>query len=49
MLPPESEGYMLLDNVKKFDASLNEAMGRMYEDGLCQRCRSFISLDDSFT
>lgn|SRR3989338_3093902 len=46
--PNNNEGYMLLGEEKKFDAGLDDVLGRINPDWLCGECRSHTRIDDSY-
>lgn len=46
--PPESEGYMLLGEEKRYDAGLDDVLERLKPGWFCGQCRSAIRIDEKY-
>ena len=47
--PPATEGYLQLGDEKKYDAGVDEALGRLYPSWLCKLCQSSLKIDERYS
>lgn len=46
--PPPSEEYLLMGNLAKYDAGLDDHLKRVYPDWFCVLCRASIRITDAY-
>lgn len=46
--PPKEEGHMRLGDEKRYDAGLDDVLGRLYPGWFCDRCKPLIKIDEGY-